>query len=174
LTDASPAVRWRVANALVLAKDKDAVRALIGVLPDVTPHQAWAIEEVLYQLANGKSPPAVPPSTEDGARKKCQDAWQAWWKDHGAAVDMSVLANPQRPLGFTTVILLDNNRIVELYPNDTVRWQIDGLEKPLDVQVLDKSRVLIAEYEGNRVTERNFKGEVLWQHLCRNNNKCQE
>ena len=43
------------------------------------------------------------------------------------------------------------------------RWQIEDLQYPIDAQVLDAQRVLVTEYAGRRVTERNHKGEVLWQ-----------
>jgi outer membrane protein assembly factor BamB len=51
-----------------------------------------------------------------------------------------------------------------LDPDNTVRFQIKNLVLPLDAQLLDDDRVLIAEYHGNRVTERNTRtGEILWQ-----------
>ena len=34
---------------------------------------------------------------------------------------------------------------------------------PLDVQLIDEDRLLVAEHHANRVTERNTRGEVLWQ-----------
>jgi hypothetical protein len=69
-------------------------------------------------------------------------------------------------LGYTTMILLDQNRIIEVDGNDKdkIRWQIDGVNFPLDIQVLPGDRVLVAEYNGNLVTERNFKGEILWKY----------
>src|SRR5206468_12942878 len=46
---------------------------------------------------------------------------------------------------------------------ESVRWQVEGLLFPLDVQYLPNDRFLVAEYHAGRVTERNHKGEVLWQ-----------
>jgi len=54
-----------------------------------------------------------------------------------------------------------NAKIFELGPDKEVVWQIDGLRYPVDVQVLGKNRVLIAEYLGRRVTERDLKGTSL-------------
>jgi outer membrane protein assembly factor BamB len=46
-----------------------------------------------------------------------------------------------------------------------VRWEVKGLQFPLDVQYLPNDRILVAEYHGPRVTERDVKtGEVRWQH----------
>src|SRR5262249_33308004 len=43
------------------------------------------------------------------------------------------------------------------------RWAITGLLNPWDAQVLPGNRVLIAEYNGQRVTERDLKGNIVWQ-----------
>jgi hypothetical protein len=163
LKDPSPVVRWHVASALVQASDRDAVPVLIDLVPDVAQQNAWQIEDILYRLADGKKTPQVSLGGDETARKKFRDGWQAWWKDNGAGVDMEALHRTPKLLGYTTVILLDEGRIRELDANNVVRWQIDGLEFPLDLQVLDKDRILIAEFHGNKVTERNFKGEIVWQ-----------
>jgi len=161
LRDASGTVRWRVATALVMAKDKNAVPVLIDLLPDASQFQAWQIEDILYTLAEGKSPPTVSLGSDEAGRQKCRAAWQAWWKEHAADVDLAVLRNSPRLLGRTTLILLDLGRVIEV-EGDNVRWEIRDLEFPLDVQVLDNDRILVAEYFGNRVTERDLKGQVLW------------
>ncbi len=97
------------------------------------------------------------------AKKKCRDAWAAWWKKHGDEVDLARLEEGPRVLGYTIVVLLDLGRIMELGPQNRVRWQIDNLIFPLDVQYLQGDRILIAEYHAGRVTERNTKGEILWE-----------
>jgi len=52
---------------------------------------------------------------------------------------------------------------MELDGGGKPRWQISGLQQPLDVQLLPGDRLLTAEHLGNRVTERNLKGEVVWE-----------
>jgi hypothetical protein len=42
-------------------------------------------------------------------------------------------------------------------------WQFEGVQYPIDAQVVGPDRVLVAEYNLRRVTERDFKGNVLWQ-----------
>src|SRR5262249_19013229 len=70
----------------------------------------------------------------------------------------------QRPyLGYTLIVLLDQGRVLELNAQNHARFQIDNLELPLDAQMLPGERVLVAEHNGNRVTERNRKGEILWK-----------
>jgi hypothetical protein len=72
-------------------------------------------------------------------------------------------ARPPRQLGYTMLVLLDQGKLLEIDGSKRVRWQITGLQSPLDAQYLEGDRVLVAEYGGNRVTERNLKGEVLWE-----------
>jgi hypothetical protein len=52
---------------------------------------------------------------------------------------------------------------MELGRDGKPRWQIDGLIYPLDAHVVANNRVLVAEYSANQVTERTFKGDILWK-----------
>ena len=61
------------------------------------------------------------------------------------------------------VVLLDEGRVVDLDKDNQPRWSVDNLDFPLDAQVLSGDRVLVAEYQGQQVTERNIKGEILWK-----------
>jgi hypothetical protein len=164
LEDVDTNVRWRVATALVLSKDAEAVPAMIDLLVGTTQSQAWQIEDVLFRLVEGKTPPTVALGLDEVSRKKCRDSWQAWWKENGKGIDLAVLQQKQRLLGYTTLVLLDQGRIVEVDGDANVRWQIDNVNFPLDIQVLPGDKVLIAEYHGNRVTERNFKGDIVWEY----------
>lgn len=168
LADPNPFVRLRVAMALVHAKDKDAVPVLIDALPSLSLHQAWQAEDILYRIADGKAPPTVSLGTDEAGRKKCRDAWQAWWKEHNATADLAKLGATQRLLGHTLVVLLDIGRVMELGPDNQPRWQVDGLMFPLDAQFVpgdpqSGDRLLVAEYHAGRVTERNLKGEIVWE-----------
>src|SRR5262249_7754348 len=82
---------------------------------------------------------------------------------HGAEVDLAVLTQPSRLLGFTMVILLDEGKLQELDAAKRVRWKIEGLGFPLDAQYLAGDRVLVAEQGANRVTERDLKGNIVWE-----------
>ena len=48
-------------------------------------------------------------------------------------------------------------------------WQINNLLFPLDAQLLGEDRVLVAEYHGNRVTERDLKGAIIWSKQMNSN-----
>ena len=62
-------------------------------------------------------------------------------------------------------MLLDAGRVEELAADGKSRWHIDGLQSPLDAQVLANDRVLVTEFRNKRVSERNFQGEVRWERL---------
>src|SRR5207248_1345314 len=96
-------------------------------------------------------------------RAKCRDAWQAWWTRHGAKIDLGKLEDPPKLLGRTLIVLLDLGRVMELGPDNEPRFEIKNLALPLDAQLLDDERVLIAEYRADRITERDIRGEVVWQ-----------
>jgi len=165
LADADSMVRLRVGLALAYAKEREAVPALIDVMAQVPLQHAWLAEDVLYRLADGFEPPKVSLGNNDEARARCRDAWHVWWKEHAAKVDLAKLQDSQRLLGHTIVVLLDLGRVLELSVGDNqVRWQVNDLRFPLDVQPLAGDRMLVAEYHANMVTERDVKtGEVKWK-----------
>ncbi len=165
LRDAEPHVRRQVALALVEARDKDAVPVLIALLTEMAPAEAGRIEEVLLQLAADKAPHGGVEGNE-AARRRYREAWEAWWTRHGGGVDLAVVEGLRRPLGYTVIAQLSSGgdgRVQEVDQAGKTRWQIDNVQYPIDVQAIDSERVLIAEYSGRRVTERNHKGAVLWQ-----------
>jgi hypothetical protein len=162
LQDTEPGVRSKVAQELAIAGDKEAVPVLIELLAQVSPEQAGQAEELLYRLGGANSP-QVPLGDDPAARRRCRDAWREWWRRHGEGVQMAGLRDAERPLGYTLLVLLNANRVVEWDRDGRPRWQIAGLASPLDAEVLPGQRVLIAEHDTKRVTERNFKGELLWE-----------
>ena len=88
LTDADRGVRLHVAVALTYARDKDAVPVLIDVTADMSREQTRDAQELLRLLAGAKAPRAIP-GGQAAARKQYRDEWNAWWKEHGAAVDLA-------------------------------------------------------------------------------------
>jgi hypothetical protein len=163
LKDDEPFVRLRVSLALAHAKERDAVPVLIDVLADLPLAQAWLAEDVLYRLADGLEPPSVSLGKDATTRSKAKDAWHTWWQQNSAKVDLAKLSEADKLLGHTVVVLLDLGRVMELASDNQVRWQINELRFPLDVQPLPGDRILVAEYHGNRVTERDVSGKVLWE-----------
>jgi hypothetical protein len=179
LKDTDRSVRLRVALALINSHDKEAVPALIGLLAELPRGEVWEAEDLLHRLAGSKAP-KVPFGADDAAaRKKLANAWHVWWKTHGAEVNLASLEKTISSSGLTLIAEADakgagfggggpvgagqNGKVFALDRTGQVRWKIDNLDHPIDVQLLPGGRVLIAEYYGKRVTERDFKGKILWE-----------
>jgi HEAT repeat protein len=166
--DPEPAVRMRVTLALAGAGDREAVPVLIDSLAALPQEYAARAEEALRLLA-GDQMPEVTLGDDEAAHKKARDTWAAWWQMHGKEADLARLA-PTRlggvTLGYTILVEVQgggNGRLREITRDGKVRWQFEGLQYPVDVQALPGNRVLVTEYNGMKVTERDFKGKVLWE-----------
>ena len=165
LADMDPAVRQATGVALAAAGERDAVPVLIDLLGDLPGAQTWAAQDVLHQLAGDKAPtPVAGERPED--RKKYRDAWADWWKANGQAVDLARLTAGPGYLGYTLVIEVGNNsngRVAEVGRDGKIRWQVGNLKYPVDAVVLPGERVLVTEWDGNRVAEWDFKGALIWK-----------
>ncbi|HVS39600.1 MAG TPA: HEAT repeat domain-containing protein [Gemmataceae bacterium] len=162
--DPDPLVRYQAAMALAAAHDKTAVPALIDLLDQLPRLECSRVEEVLNRIADDKTGPAPPPAALDpDARRKYRDAWKAWWIAGGMKADADRLADAARTNGYTLVILLDQNRVLELDRANHPRLDVSQLNFPLDAQLLPNDHILAAEHNGNRVTERDAAGKVVWE-----------
>jgi hypothetical protein len=162
LQDPEPKVRFEVGLALANLKEKEAVPVLIDLLPALSRGQVGLVEDLLFRLAEDTAPPSIP-GTDEESRRKYRDAWAKWWRDQGDKIDLKRLDLAAQFQGYTTIVLLDAGRIADYDKDNKLRWQIEGLNFPLDAQYLPGDRILVAEYQGNQVTERNRKGEILWK-----------
>ena len=66
------------------------------------------------------------------------------------------LEGHQRLLGYTVAVLIDEGKIRELGPDNKIRYEIDGLMKPLDVQVLSNGHLLITENDSGYIRKVTF------------------
>jgi hypothetical protein len=162
LRDPSPTVQVGIATALARVGDRQAFPVLIDRLRQLSVEDASPVAELLERLA-GTSAPIVSLGEDDAARARFQAAWAEWWKAHGQTADLQRLNEPPSPLGFTLLLLLDMGEAREVDRDNRVRWQISGLNFPLDIQYLPGGRVLVAEHDGNTVTERDLQGNVIWE-----------
>jgi HEAT repeat protein len=166
LQDADPGVRLQVALALTIQGQKDAVPILIDLLAQLPVNQGWEAEDLLYRIAEDKPPAAM--LSDEASRKKCRDTWAEWWKNNSAKANLTKLDNGSRFLGYTLVVSTNvkggqNGQVMELGRDGKPRWQFEGLIYPLDAHVVGNNRVLVAEYSANQISERTFKGEILWK-----------
>jgi len=164
LHDRDPLVRLRLGLALADLKDKDVIPGLVDLLAELPEEQAWPVEDLLRRLAGDQAPQDVATS-DSSARQKWRDTWAAWWRKYGSDVDLTALDQNPRMMGYTVVAEYTdgrNGRVSELGPHGRVRWKVDNIPWPLDVQVLPGQRLLLSEFYDNRVAERNLRGELLW------------
>jgi hypothetical protein len=170
LSDADARVRIQAARGLLVGGDKDAVPALLGLLTDGPKDLAWQAEDQLGQLAGEQTPHASVGTGTDAERRRSRDAWMAWWTDHGDRINLDKPDPDKRPLGPTLIVSFTgykgSGRLWERGLDGKPRWEITDAQGPIDAHMVSANRVLIAEYNGHRVTERDRQGKVLWQYDC--------
>jgi len=167
LKDADPGVRRRVALALLEARDKAGLPTLIALLTAATADDASAAEEALNTVAGEKAPPG-PDGDAARAREAYRRGWENWWKENEAKLDLTKIDLDAVGRGFTLVITMDPSRastgaVMELDVRGKVRWKVEHLSYPVHASMTRRDRVLVCEYNGNRVTERDLKGAVVWE-----------
>lgn len=183
LRDDDPLVRLRIAVALVPLKEREAVPVLVDSLGILNPDQLWRAEEILVRLA-GDQAPAVSLGTTEVGRKACHAAWKAWLDKASKSIDLAKLGQTPAMLGYTLIVQHNNvnrlgvgrrgnqSEVMELGVGKRPRWKFEMATYPVDAQIVrvdGADRVLVAEYQGNRVSERDFKGEVKWEKAVAGN-----
>jgi PQQ-like domain len=164
LADKDCVVRYRAALGLLAAEDKAAVPALFSLLEDAPITLAWQAEDVLFGLAADRGPTGgIGPDSNAAERRKCRELWTAWWKDNEAKVDLKQYLEGERTLGLTLGIEYNTGRVWECGRDKTLRWEIKGLQGPMEAQVLPGNQVLIVESRNMMVTVRDFKGNIRWE-----------
>lgn len=167
LTDTDARVRYEAAAALAHSGDRNAIPVLIALLSEAPLPIACRAEHLLFLLAGGHGPATSLSEGTAAARRQCRDTWGAWWREMPASVDLTRLQHEEPIRGLTVVCEydgLDGGRVWAGGPDGKPLWQIARLEGPNDIQLLPGGRVLIAERNANRVTERDHQGKILWQH----------
>lgn len=167
LNDPEAKVRLRAAAGLIAGKDKEAIATLIVLLTDAPLPLALQAEELLCRLAGEQTPAVALSSGDEAERRKCRAAWSAWWTATGRQFDLAKVDFGQRLLGLTLIVVYDSNngkgRVFEVGSDARPRWEITDVQGPVDAQVLPGNRVLIAEYNGRRFSERSLDGKILWE-----------
>jgi HEAT repeat protein len=160
LKDDAATVRLRVALALARARQREGVPVLIDLLTVLPGEEVGTVEAALYQLA-GDTAPEVSLGSEPAAKKKCRDAWAAWWKVNAQRVDLGRLT--ARPwYGYTLICDFGGGRVYELDRAGKERWAVTGVQNPVDAWIVAGNHVLIAENNGSRVSERDLQGKIVW------------
>jgi outer membrane protein assembly factor BamB len=179
LKDADAAVRLRVGLSVVNVPQRatawEGVATLISLLGELPQQQLWTAEDVLVRLA-GEQPPSISLGTDEASRKKARDAWSDWWMKNREKADFTLLKKTEPYLGLTILVQHAHRfdgriarqvaEVMEVDAAKEVKWKFEVKDNgyPVDVRVIGKDRLLLTEYNGRRLTERDFKGNVTWQH----------
>lgn len=169
LSDDDVSVRFHAAQALLLGREKQAVVALIDLLSTAPAELRWQAEEVLARLPSclkGEPDiPAGPVNESPEVLRQWRASWLAWWSKHEAAIDLTKYGDRLAYQNITLVPEMHARKVWEYGPDGKVRWELsDDLRLPIDAQPLSGGRVLVAELDGHRVTERDRAGKILWKH----------
>ena len=165
MKDAHPLVRYQLGMALVEKHDKAGLPLLIAtVAEDVPEHAEFAVE--LLQRAAGESAPSEYYQGKQNAAKLAA-VWKQWHEKNQANLDLSKLL-ARTDFGYTVITMMAlkvnaKSKVIELgpRPQNAVRWEFEAPRYPIDMEILGPNRLLIAEYQDRRVTERDFKGNIL-------------
>jgi YD repeat-containing protein len=163
LTDPVALVRWQAARSLVRAGDPAGVPPLMTLLSEATAELAWQVEDFLSRLAGDTRPTTILGEAGPADRRRCRDAWEAWWKARHGKIDLAGTKLEPPFQGWTLIADLDKGRINAFGPDGKPGWHVDGFLGPVDAHLLANGHVLVAENHGSRVTERDRAGKVVWQ-----------
>jgi hypothetical protein len=177
LADESPQVRYHAALALVRARDARGLPVLVALLGDGPLELAWRAEDLLARVAGEASPPSVGGAPDNAeSRKKWHTAWQGWWNANGKKLDLARFNLEEALLGITVVCEIGGvgqGQVSEFDRGGRLLWNIE-VTHPNDVQRLRSGHVLVAEHGASRVTERDRKGQIVWERKLAGAPTCAE
>ncbi|HEY1192031.1 MAG TPA: PQQ-binding-like beta-propeller repeat protein [Gemmata sp.] len=165
-TDAKFRGLWAM---LLVTREKEFIPDLIEMIPQLPRGRIWQLEEFLLQAAGPAKPEAKFGKSEE-ALTQAKAAWAKWWKEKGGAFDLAKFEFNPRITGYTDIIEYDANygryRVITLGPDEKVKVQlgaigVNQLSYPADVKKLPNGNYLIAEQNGNRVTERDSNSRIV-------------
>jgi hypothetical protein len=174
LKDKDAQVRLRAGLSLARVYEKDALPVLVDLLEELAPEQLWPAEEILVRLA-GEKAPQVSLGTTDVTRKKARDAWSEWVSKNMDTIDLAKIDLETAQLGYTLIVMQNFGGIVggRRVPNQGEVLELDGAKKlrwkfavptyPVDAQVVGPDKVLVCEFHGAKISERDIKGNVIWE-----------
>ncbi len=177
MKDAHSLVRYQLGMALVEKHDKAGLPLLIQTIADETPDRVEYALDVLFRAAGETSPSEYYQGKRSA--EKVAAAWRKWHEKNQAGIDLSKM-DVRTDHGYTVISqnaigVKGKTKIFELGPRPqaSLRWEFEGMTTPYDFQILGPNRLLVAEYSGSRVTERDFKGSILKQFPAKFPTGCQ-
>src|SRR5205823_4611404 len=104
--------------------------------------------------------PALPLGDTAQDRVRCRDAWLDWWRREGQRITIPAL--PSSEPGTTLLVQMEmrwqRGEVLELSAQGDTNWRFTDLSCPVWASPLSENRVLVVEYNADRVTERDHTG----------------
>ena len=178
LDDTQPIVRLRAAQGLIASREKKALPAFVNLIETIQATYLPRVEEVLFRVAEDKGPNETIIAGSSESREKAAKAWGKWLTANEAKIDLSNLNDRESYLGLITVCEYDNQvgnilgQVWESSRGGQKRWSFAGVQGAMDAHTLPNGRILVAENNANRITERDAKGEIKWTYQTPTNPIC--
>ena len=160
-------VRYRVGVGAAQGGEREGISTVIASLSELPIAQLFDADDFLARIG-GTDSPQLDVGDSQEQRRAYQDAWKAWWAPRSTTFDLVALQAPNRQgVALAAVISGDGGSVLELKCDQNapirVLRRIDNLVYPVAVEPLPRDRVLVCEYRGHKVTERDFTGKVHWE-----------
>jgi HEAT repeat protein len=168
-SDPDAKVRLRAAQGLLFAQEKAAVPVFLKLLDlDSEKQVRDRAEEALRRLALDQAPSDSVAGDSVGERQKARTAWAAWWRAHEKDLDLARPNWDAGQRGLTLVCEFDGGvngrgQAWEFGRDGQSRRKLDNLAGPMDAEVLPGNKFLVVESNPSRISERDLKGNILWQ-----------
>ncbi len=166
VSDPDHEVRFLVAEQLLRRGEQAGMPVLLNFLDQGPIEYAFGAEDLLCRLLEQGYPERTLGAGTSKDRAACRAAWDRWWQVNQPNVDLTRLNSAPALRGLTLIAEVDGGptaRIWECDRQGSQTWEMTQLGGPVDVQRLPNGNILIAEYYTSIVTERNRKGEIIWQ-----------
>jgi len=122
----------------------------------------------LRGISNDKAPNEPADLDSPKVKQKYVQEWEAWWKKDGEKFDVSKLDVEGAANNYTLVGLYGyRNKVIgivtEIDKDGKEKWKLEDLSYPVYACKTRRDRVLVCEYNANKVTERDTKNnKVHW------------
>jgi HEAT repeat protein len=172
LKDEQPIARLRAAQGILATRNKDALPPLVQLIKSVPDPYLPRVEEVLFRIAEEKGPNETIVATSTESRDKAAKAWDKWLAANQAKIDLTAINDHESYLGLVTICEYDNQvgniqgQVWESSRGGAKRFNFGGVMGAMDAQTLPNGRILVAENNANRITERDTKGDIKWTYQC--------
>jgi HEAT repeat protein len=175
MADPEIAVRRRVIIALVYARDAKALPELVALTGNPSEDDAAIAEDLLYTLAGEKAPEGIA-SDEKDPRGATQKIWEKWLKEDGAKLDLAKVDFANAGSNLILIGSMDlragvgagrvrTGLITAIDASGKERWKLDKVAQyPTHAVLTRRDRVLVTEFNYNRVQEYDLKGNVVWSY----------